>query len=429
MLSLFQLIAALLTVTAVFAWLNHRFLHLPATIGLLVMGLGASLLLIAFEFLLPHTQIYGALAETIGQIDFYEAVMHGMLGFLLFAGALQVNLDRLRERAMVVGILAMLGTPLAMVLVATGFWLVTQALGLPIDFLWCLVFGAVVAPTDPVAVLSTLKQAKVPKTLETDMSGESLFNDGVGVVLFTIAVQAAVGSGAPGSDGGGGEEASFGAVMLLLLVEAGGGALFGLATGYIAYRGLRAIDDYAVEVMISLALVSGTYVIADSLHMSGPIAVVVAGVLIGNHGVAHGMSQTTRRYVLGFWTLLDEILNAVLFLLIGLEVVVLSFDPAFGWLALAAIPLAVLARFLSVAGPITLLRRWYPFVRGTIPVMTWGGIRGGISVALALSLPDSPARTPILAATYAVVLFTVVAQGLSFGGAVRRAVKREEPAA
>lgn len=419
MLSLFELLASLLVLTAVFAWINHRLLRLPANIGMLVMGLGASLLLIGVELAFPRTPLYATLTRAVGQIDFYEAVMHGMLGFLLFAGALHVDLAELRRRAATIAILASVGVVLSMLVVAGGLWGIGHVLGLSLPFAWCVVFGALIAPTDPVAVLSTLRQVAVPQSLRTDMTGEALFNDGVGVVLFTIAVAAAVEAG----DG-------FGAAAIgrLLLFEAGGGALLGLAAGYVAFLAIRAIDDYAVETMISIALVTGTYAIATRLHMSGPIAVVVAGVLMGNRGAEYGMSDQTRRYVFGFWTLVDEILNAVLFLLIGLEVLVLAFAPALAWVGLAAIPLVLLARFLAVMVPVTLLSRRQHFTPGTVPVLTWGGIRGGISIALALSLPEGEgsARAAILHATYGVVLFTVIVQGLSFAWVARRAVVQDE---
>ncbi|WP_188579694.1 sodium:proton antiporter (plasmid) [Tistrella bauzanensis] len=413
-MSLFELMASLLTITAGFAWINHRLIGLPENIGLLLMGLGASLILIAIELLFPATTIYRSVSAMIGQIDFYEAVMHGMLAFLLFAGALHVDLDRLRWRAPAIGVLATVGVLISMAIVATGLWGAGQVLSLPLAFSWCLVFGALIAPTDPVAVLTTLKMVDVPQSLETDMSGEALFNDGVGVVLFTIAVQLAAGGGDMGLIEG----------LDLLVVEAGGGALLGVATGYVAFVAMQTIDDYPIEVMISLALVTGTYAVADRLGMSGPISVVVAGLLIGNHGAAHAMSDTTKRYVFGFWTLIDEILNAVLFLFIGLEVLVLNFDPDFGWIALIAVPLVLAARAVAVAAPVAVLDRWQPFARGAVPVLIWGGVRGGISVALALSLPDSPARPLILAATYAVVLFTVVVQGLTVARVARRMAGR-----
>ncbi|MGE0744826.1 MAG: cation:proton antiporter [Rhodospirillales bacterium] len=410
MLSLFQLIAVLLTVTAGFAWVNHRVLRLPANIGLLIIGLTASLLMIAVELLMPRTEVYSALLRTLRQIDFYEAVMHGVLAFLLFAGALHVDVDRLRERGAVVALLATVGVALSTVLAAAGIWAVANAASLPVSFSWALVFGALIAPTDPVAVLGILKAVNVPQSLETDMTGEALFNDGVGVVLFAVLLEAAAG----------GQGFGAGRVAAYLFVEAFGGAALGLAAGYLTYRAMRSIDDYSVEVMLTLALVSGTYALATALHMSGPIAVVVAGVLTGNRGAMKAMSATTKRYVFGFWTLVDDILNAILFLLIGLEVLVLSFDRSFLWLALLAPPLAVAVRLIAVGGSVKLMQRWHRFERGTVPILTWGAIRGGISIALALSLPDVPARPSILAATYSIVIFTVIVQGLSLAFVIRR---------
>jgi CPA1 family monovalent cation:H+ antiporter len=283
-------------------------------------------------------------------------------------------------------------------------------LGLQLPLTWALVFGALIAPTDPVAVLSTLRSVKVPQSLEMDMTGEALFNDGVAVVLFSLMLAIAVGT-----------SGEFGPAraLSLLFIEAVGGGLIGFASGYVAYLALHAIDDYSTEVMITIALVAGTYALANALHTSGPIAVVVAGVLTGNRSAEHAMSDITQRYVFGFWTLTDDILNAILFLLIGLEVLVLEFDPGLLVIAVISIPLALLARFLSVGGPILLLARWQNFVPGTVAVLTWGAVRGGISIALALSLPTGPARSLILAATYAVVLFTVIVQGLSLGKVIR----------
>ena len=259
-------------------------------------------------------------------------------------------------------------------------------------------------------MLSTLRSVKVPQSLEMDMTGEALFNDGVAVVLFSLTLAVAVGT--PG-------EFAPGRAISLLFIEAVGGGLIGLASGYMAYLALHAIDDYSTEVMITIALVAGTYALANALHTSGPIAVVVAGVLTGNRAAEHAMSDVTQRYVFGFWTLTDDILNAILFLLIGLEVLVLEFDSHLLGIAILSIPLVLLARFLSVGGPILLLARWEPFVPGTIAVLTWGAVRGGISIALALSLPAVPARSLILAATYGVVLFTVIVQGLSLGKVIR----------
>ena len=413
--SAFDLIAILFVLTAAFGWINHVLIRLPHTIGLLVMGLVASLALIGIELALPQVTLSASMAELLRCIDFQSAVLNGMLAFLLFAGALHVDLSLLRRRAWAVGLMATLGIMISTSVVAVGLWWVSGLLGSQLPFAWALVFGALISPTDPVAVLSTLKSVRVPATLEADMAGESLFNDGVGVVVFTVVVAVAAGAG-------GGEAVDPVHVARLFFLEALGGAVLGLATGYLAYRATRAIDDYPIETLISLALVTGTYALAAKLHTSGPIAVVVAGILIGNRGPLDAMSDETQRYLFSFWTLVDEILNSVLFLLIGLEVLVLRFEAASFWLAAACVPLVLLARFLAVSVPVVALRSRQDFVRGTIPVLTWGGLRGGISVALALSLPEVPEKPILLAATYAVVVFTIVVQGLSLRALVRRTV-------
>lgn len=414
-LSIFDLIAVLLVLTAAFGWINHRLLKLPQTIGLLVMALAASLVLIGVELLLPEVGFYDEVVVLVRQIDFQTAVLQGMLAFLLFAGALHVDLAALRSRIWIVGTMATVGVVISTAVIGGGFWAVANWLGISLPFVWALVFGALISPTDPVAVLSILKQVKVPLSLEIIMTGESLFNDGVGVVFFTVLLATATSLHAGGVDPV--------HVGELFVVDALGGGVLGLATGYVAYRAMRAIDSYPIEVLISLALVMGTYALADSLNMSGPIAVVVAGLLIGTRGPGDAMSDETERFLFGFWTLVDEMLNSVLFLLIGLEVLVLRFDQSFFWLAGIAIPLVLLARFVAVFGPVAVLSSRSTFARGTIPVLTWGGLRGGISVALALSLPESEVKTIILAATYAVVLFTIIVQGLSLGALVRRVVR------
>jgi CPA1 family monovalent cation:H+ antiporter len=413
MLSIFDIVAGLLTLTALFSWANHRFLRLPNNVGLLVMGLAASIVLVVLEISVPQVALFGDIERLIEEINFSEALLDGMLAFLLFAGALQIDLSLLRDRAWTVGAMATFGVVISTVLVGVLFWGAGQILNVPIGFAWALVFGALISPTDPIAVLAVLKQARVAKTLEMDMAGESLFNDGVGVVMFTILLSAAMStSGDAGID--------FVEIGRLFFVEALGGAVLGYLTGYLAYLAMRGIDDYPIEVLISLGLVTGTYAIAQLLHMSGPIAVVVAGVLIGNRGKQFAMSEDTQRYLFDFWSLTDEILNAVLFLLIGLEVVVLRFDVSLLPLAIMAIPIVFVARLISVALPMAFVRLKQHFVKGTIPIMTWGGVRGGISVALALSIPLVVERPQILAATYAVVLFTLIVQGLTLSSVMIR---------
>lgn len=417
MLSAFELIAVLLVLTASFGWINHRFFSLPDTVGLLAMGLAASLVLLVVEISFPDTPLYQEIADFVRQVDFRKAVLDGVLAFLLFAGALHVNIGALRDRAWVVGGMATVGVLLSTTLVGLGFYYISALLGAPVPLSWAFVFGALISPTDPVAVLSTLKAVRVPQSLEMDMTGESLFNDGVGVVIFTIALAVAAGSGGESGTGPG-------HIAELFVVEALGGAALGLVAGFIAYRAMKQIDNYSVEVLISLGLVTGSYALASRIGTSGPIAVMVAGLLIGNRGPRYAMSDLTQRYLFGFWTLVDEILNAILFLLIGLEVLVLRFDAGYAWAAAAAIPLVLAARLVSVSVPVVVLSRWNRFVDGTIPVLTWGGLRGGISVALALSIPEVDAKSEILAATYTVVVFTILVQGLSLRRLVARTVSR-----
>ena len=417
MLSLFEIAAVLLALSALFGWINHVILRLPHTIGLLVMALVASLVMLAAEQLFPSLGLAETFQTTIGQIDFYATVMEGMLAFLLFAGALHVDFEFLRDQRWPIGLMATLGVLVSTFIVGTGFWLLTDLLGSPVPYAWALVFGALISPTDPVAVLSLLKSINIPRALEAKIAGESLFNDGVGVVVFTILVAIALGSG-----GAHGEEVGIATVAKLFAVEALGGVVLGLITGWIAYRAMATMDEYTLEILISLGVVAATYAIALRLHLSGPIAVVVAGLLIGNHGAKIAMSEKTQAHLFAFWELIDEILNSVLFLLIGLEILVIAIDPSLGWLILATIPLVLLARLTAVSLPIFALSRWLDFTKGAIPVLTWGGLRGGISVALVLSLPNGDFKPILLTATYAVVLFSVIIQGLTVKSVVNRTV-------
>ncbi len=412
-MSQFELVAILLVLTATFSWVNFRLAFLPHTIGLLVMGLGASLVVIGAEAAMPGLFNYESLAALLRQVHFQQTVLEGMLAFLLFAGALHVDVVSLRSRALTIGTMASLGVVVSTAIIGCVVWAAADLLGVAIALPWALVFGALISPTDPVAVLATLKEVKVPEDLKTLMTGETLFNDGVGVVLFAVLVHAALGDGFDAFQ-----------VGKMFVVEALGGAALGAVTGYVAYRAMRAIDDYSIEVLISLALVVGTYAIASRLVVSGPLAVVVAGLLVGSRGPHDALSDETQQYLFGFWTLIDEMLNSVLFLLIGLEVLVLRFEPAFGWLMMLAVPLVLVARLVAVSGPVLLLGMFRKFARGTIPVLTWGGLRGGISVALALSLPEVVEKSALLAATYAVVVFTLIVQGLSLRAVIKRVVRR-----
>ena len=414
-----ELSAVLLTLCASFGWLNHKYLPMPHTIGLLVMSVLASLVLVIVDASFPGQHLFEPLTNALLHVDFSSVVMDGMLAFLLFAGALHVDVSSLKDRAVPVIILATLGTVISTAVVGFVFWFAAQLLGYPVSLAWSLVFGALISPTDPVAVLSTLKNVAVPKGLESEMQGEALFNDGVGIVIFTLMVRIAV--------QGDGPQTSALQITELLLLEAGGGILLGLITGYVAYRAMYLIDDYAVEVLISLALVTGTYALASRLHMSGPLSVVAAGLLIGDRAPRDALSDKTQNYLFALWTLIDEILNSVLFLLIGLEVLVIRFDPKATILAALAVPTVLLGRLIAVSAP-PLVFAWTNLMSvRNIPFLTWAGVRGGISVALALSVPDNPAKPAILAATYAVVLFSIIVQGSTLGYVARRTVRTDPP--
>lgn len=413
MLNVLNIAALLVSLAALFSYLNHRYVRLPGSIGLLLIALVLSLLVIALGSLGLH---FDQTAEAlIARVDFDDTVMHGMLSFLLFAGALHINLDDLARQKGVIAFLATAGVLLSTFIVGFTVYGLSQLLGLELPLIYALLFGALISPTDPIAVLGVLKTAGVAKALETKIAGESLFNDGVAVVVFLVLLGILAGHGEP----------TVGGVLALFLQEAVGGALFGLGIGYLAYRMLREVDAYSVEVLITLALVMGGYALATALHISGPIAIVVAGLLIGNHGRRLAMSETTREHLDTFWELIDEILNAVLFVLIGLEVLALSFRLDYLLAAAAVIPIVLLARLVAVSLPALLPHLRGEFSPHVIRVLTWGGLRGGISVALALSLPKGVEREALLAVTYCVVVFSILVQGLSIGRLVRAGQRRQ----
>ena len=413
-MTLFEIIALLLGLSAAFGFLNHYFWRLPHTIGLVIIALAASGIVVAADLLLPQFGISQAVRSQLIEIDFATTLMEGMLSILLFAGAVHIDLEELAQRKWAISIMATLGVVTSTFLVGGAMYFVLQAAGIDMPFIWALVFGALISPTDPVAVLGLLKTIRIPSLLRAKIAGESLFNDGVGVVVFTIMVAIATGGG------GHGEEVGVMTVAKLFLGEALGGALLGIVAGYIAYWAMCRIDEHNIEVLITLAVVFVSYSIALRLHLSGPIAVVIAGLFIGNHGAKFAMTKNTREHVFQFWELSDEILNSVLFLLIGLEVLIVGRDLIHLPIALAAIPVALFARYVAVAIPIKLLSIREKFEEGSIAILTWGGLRGGISVALALSLPDVPEKPVILAATYAVVVFSIIVQGLTMKRLVSR---------
>ena len=411
-MSLIDTASILLTLAAVFGYINHRVFKLPTSIGILLIGLVLSALLLLFgnESLRLKADVF------VSAIDFNRTVMDVMLSFLLFAGALHVNLSDLRDQRRVVSILASVGLLVSTFLVGTVAYFVFAWTGVQVGFLWCLVFGALISPTDPVAVLGILKKVGVPKSLETKITGESLFNDGVGVVIYLALIGVAAGG-----------EGSVGDVGGLFIREVGGGVLLGGVIGYIAYLMLKTIDNYQVEVLITLALVTGGYQLASHWHLSGPLAMVVAGLMIGNQGRLMAMSDTTREHLDLFWELIDEILNALLFLLIGLEIFVLDWSSEAFFAGCILIVVVLASRMVSVSLPVLMLKRSREFSPGVIRILTWGGLRGGISVALALALPKDAigeeARQAILMATYLVVIFSIAVQGLTLKPVIARLIK------
>ena len=396
-----QITSLLIVLAGLFGAINYLFLRLPSAIGILVVALAASLGMLLVDVLVPGLGISETARSVITSIDFSEALLEGMLGLLLFAGALHVKLSDLKEQWPVVLLMATIGVALSTLIVGTGFSWIT---GMP--FMIALVFGSLISPTDPVAVLGVLREANLQKSLETKIAGESLFNDGVGYVVFLVLVGLAF----PGDDhhGSGLSDAA-----ILFFQEALGGAALGRVLGWLTFRLMRLIDDYSLEVLLTLGLAFGGYELAIYLHVSAPIMAVCAGLLIGDVGAKNGMTAETREYVDAFWKLIDEILNAVLFLLIGFEVFAIAFDADFLVAGVLAIALALVARLAAVAIPVLILKPFREFSTGVIPVMTWGGIKGGISVALALSLPDSEWKALILTATYVVVIFSIIVQGLT----------------
>jgi len=400
-MSFFEIVSLLLCLAAVFSYINYKYIKLPTTIGIMLLSLLFSLALLLFgEF---GFSLDKQATELVKSIDFNEALLHGMLSFLLFAGALHVNINDLREQKWVIATLATVGVICSTFIIGTTMYYILHWLGIPVAYIYCLVFGSLISPTDPIAVMGILKIAGAPKTLETKIAGESLFNDGVGVVVFLVLLGIATG----------GDEMTASHVITLFSIEAIGGVFFGLGLGLLGFFMLRGVDNYQVEALITLALVSGGYAFAESIHVSAPIAIVVAGLFIGNQGRTLAMSDNTRERLDDFWELIDEILNAILFLLIGVELLILTFTQQFMLAGLIAIPVVLLARFVCVGVPIKIMRKFREFSPYATTIMTWGGLRGGISVALALSIPENPAREPLLAITYCVVVFSILVQGLT----------------
>jgi len=416
-MDIFTIITILTVLAALFGYVNVRFLKLPVTIGLMTVSILFSIGIFIIGYFEPEVVEFEA--ELVGQIDFQKVLMEGMLSFLLFAGALHVDFGLLRKQSLPIIMFATIGVLISAFLVGGMMYAVFALLGLTIPFIFCLLFGSLISPTDPIAVLGILKKAGVPHKLETKIVGESLFNDGIGVVIFaTIYSIARAGM----------DEIAWGEIGLLFVEEVGGGIALGLVLGFIAYQLMTRIDNYEVEVLITLAIVMGGYALAMYLHFSGPLAMVVAGLMVGHERFRTStMSEVTETYIDKFWELIDNILNAFLFVIIGLEIVLLSFDGQYLLAGLIAIPVVLLARYAALALPIALFSKRLEFVPGTGMVMTWGGLRGGISIALALSLAANMPRDLILTVTYVVVVFSIIVQGLTVGKLAERVIGKKAP--
>ena len=410
--------ASVLVLTALLAWINQRFLKLPTTIGVMATSLVLSLALVGLDAAGLAVGLHAREAALVCSIDFSELLMQGMLSLLLFAGALHVDVAALREYRWQVGVLAFAGTAVSTVLVGVALWGALAVFGLAVPLLPCLLFGALISPTDPIAVIGMLKSAGAPRNLEVVIAGESLFNDGVGVVLFTLLLDMALEGGAP----------TLSHATWLLLQEAGGGLLYGWVLGVATCRLLRTVDAHAVATLLTLAAVVGGYTLANHLHVSGPLAMVVVGLMVGRLGRERGLPDDVRHHLGVFWELVDDVLNAVLFVLVGMEVITIRFPFGAGvaaGAAAAAIAIALLSRWLTVGLPVDLARAAWRLPARAGRVLTWGGLRGGISIALALALPAGPWRETLIGLTYAVVAFSVLVQGLTFGRLVRATMRTD----
>lgn len=401
-MDLFTLITLLIVVAALFSYINTRLLKLPDAIGIMVVSLIFSALIIGLNAIFPGW--FTITRQTIAQIDFGQVVFDVMLSFLLFAGAFHTDAAQLNVERRSVILFALVGVMLSTALVGTGLYFFTGLLGFTMPLMVCLLFGALISPTDPIAVLGILAKFKLPENVKLNIVGESLFNDGVGVVVFSTIYQIVM---------NGSESISAGEIGLLFLQEAGGGIVFGLALGYGMYWLLRSINHYQTEVIITIAGVMGGYLLAQKLHISGPLAMVVAGLFVGGYARQRAMSRTTAEYVDKFWELIDGILNALLFVLIGLELLVVAFQ-VYWIICVLVIVLVLVSRFLSIWIPFRLARRWLDLDNKAPMMLTWGGLRGGLSIAMALSISNAlPQKELVVTITYGVVLFSVIGQGLT----------------
>jgi len=404
-MELYYSFSVLIVISAVFAYLNARFLKLPASIGVMVIALLVSLGLLATDNIFPHT--FDRVTTLLSSIDLTEILMGAMLNFLLFAGAIHIHLEDLKEQRIPVMVFSTVSVVISTFVIGFMMYEILPWLGLGIPFIQCLVFGALISPTDPIAVLGILKQAGVPKSLETKIAGESLFNDGMAVVVFIIMLALARGEEV---------NTSFIGISTLLAKEALGGILLGVVLGFIGSHANNKVDGYNVHVLITLAIVMGGHLVAEAMHMSGPLAMVAAGLMIGNYGKNLGnITATEQDYLDKFWELIDEILNALLFLIIGFELLLIPDLRQYVWIGAITIAVVLFARFISIYIPVRIIPFRKRFGKQSIIILVWGGLRGGVSIALALSIDDGLNKNLLLAITYFVVLFSIIVQGLTVG--------------
>lgn len=402
-MEIYNIITLVIVLAAFFGYINHRFIKLPGTIGIMIISLVASLVVVAIGNVFP--QFFYKTIEAIGIIDFQTIIMKIMLSFLLFAAAIRIDIKKLKKERLSIATFSTIGVIISTFVIGSLMFATTSFLGLSVNYLSCLLFGALISPTDPLAVISILRKANIPSSLETKISGESLFNDGVALVLFITFYEIAQ---------LGVDHISIGKIAWLFIKEAGGGLLFGAILGYFGYVALKSIDNYGLEVMITLAIVMGGYSFANTLHISGPLAMVVAGLITGNKSLDEAVKDTTRDYIQKFWNMIDKLMNAILFLLIGFEMLIVPFNLTLLWLGCITILIVLFGRFVSVSLPIVFLK-YDSFAKNTIPILTWGALRGGISVALALSVPQEMHGNMFVSLTYIVVLFSIIVQGLTIG--------------
>jgi len=414
-MELYYSFSVLIVLASFFSYINLRVLKLPSTIGVMIIAMFSSILLVIGGHLFP--KFFSHFSTLLMDVDFTEVLMGAMLNFLLFAGAIHINLKDLREQKWPIVVFSTVSVLISTFVIGAILYYVFNVLHIDLPFIYCLLFGALISPTDPIAVMGILKKANVRKSLETKVAGESLFNDGVAVVVFSVILQLAQGTDI---------DMSLGNISWLLVKEALGGFVLGALLGLGASNAIRKIDDYNVTVLITLSVVMGGYLIAHTLHMSGPLTMVAAGIVIGNYGKRTAMSATTKDYLNKFWELIDEIMNAILFLFIGFELLLIRDLNSYWLMGGIAILVVLLARFISIWIPVRLIPFRNKFSNGTIKILVWGGLRGGVSIALALSIDNGPYKQPIIAITYFVVVFSIVVQGLSIGKVANKVLSKEE---